>query len=91
MITQSLKNGGTEMKDVVVPLVELVKDPVLVFILLMFGIMGWVIYSLLKTIKSQVAYERELVAELGGNAKTLARLTALIETLVHGRGGHKHD
>lgn len=72
-----------------ISLAELIKDPLLIFILCVLVLLGWVIFSLLKTIKSQVAYERELVAELNANSTTLARLTALIETLVHGRGGSK--
>lgn len=79
------------MDTIIIPLAKLINEPILIFILCLFGILGYVIVSLLKTIKTQVAYERELVSELGSNAKTLARLTALIETLVHGRGGHGHD
>ena len=77
-----------------VSIFELLKEPTLIFTLAVLGILGWVIYSLLKVIKHQVdvekehiGYERELLSEIGKNSETLARLTALIEILVHGRGG----
>lgn len=73
--------------ELFVAFAELIKDPYAIFTLALISVLSWVIYSLLRTIKSQVDYERELVSELNENSTTLARLTALIETLVHGRGG----
>lgn len=75
------------MEKLILPVAKLINEPILIFILCLFAILGYVIYSLLNTIKSQVAYERELVAELSSNSKTLERLTTLIESLVQGRGG----
>ena len=70
-----------------IALSTLLKSPLLIFILCVLVLLGWVIFSLLKTIKSQIEYERELVHELSESSNTLARLTALIEILVHGKGG----
>jgi hypothetical protein len=39
--------------------------------------------------QSHVGFERDLMKELSDNSVTLARLAALVETLVHGRGGSK--
>jgi len=69
------------------PLAELIKAPHLIFSLCVFAILGWVIFRLLNAIREQTEYERELVSELHSNSETLVRLTTLIETLVHGRGG----
>jgi len=67
--------------------IQIVKDPFLVFLLLLFALLGWIIIAQHKIIKEHVTYERELMGQLNENSTTLARLTALIETLVHGRGG----
>ena len=79
--------GIAEMEKLVLPIAELIKDPYLIFSLCIFAILCWVIYRLLNTIKDQVIYERELVSELNENSQTLVKLTTLIESLVHGRGG----
>ncbi len=68
-------------------LAKLINDPLLIFLLCVYALLGWVIFSLLRTISSQVAYERELVSELNKTSQTVVRLTTLIETMVHGRGG----
>jgi len=68
-------------------LAKLINDPLLVFLLCFYALLGWVIFALLRTIASQVKYERQLLSELNENSKTVVRLTTLIETLVHGRGG----
>lgn len=69
----------------IVPIAKLLKDPYLVFIFLMFVILGWVIYRLLKINSDQLVYERELLSEINENSKTLVKLTTLVESLVHGR------
>lgn len=81
------------MESVIEPLAALIKDPILIFVFALFVILGWVVKSLLETIKEQMTYERELVAELNNNSQTLVRLTTLVETLVHGRtrGGQAND
>jgi cbb3-type cytochrome oxidase subunit 3 len=68
-------------------LAEGLKDPLLIFVLLVFALLFYVIVILLKHAKEQIEYERELIHELNNNSQTLVRLTTLIETLVHGRGG----
>jgi uncharacterized BrkB/YihY/UPF0761 family membrane protein len=68
---------------------ELIKDPLLIFLLVVVGILGYVIWALLRTISTLLEQKYELVSEVNANSTTLARLTALIETLVHGRGGPK--
>jgi hypothetical protein len=73
------------MEKIILPIAKLISEPILIFILCILGLLGYIIYSLLNTIKSQVDYERELISELGSNTKTLERLTTLIETLVQGR------
>ena len=70
-------------------LAKLIGDPLLVFLLCFYALLGWVIFSLLRTIKSQVDYERQLISELNENSKTVVRLTTLIEALVHGKGGNR--
>jgi cell division protein FtsB len=75
----------------VTAIAKLINDPLLVFIFALFVLLAWVIFSLLRTIGSQVNYERELVSELNKTSQTVVRLTTLIETMVHGRGGPKHD
>jgi len=73
----------------VVSIASLLKHPVLIFSFLVIVILAWIIVSQQKTIKDHVTYEREMINQLGANSTTLARLATLIETLVHGRGGHK--
>jgi hypothetical protein len=77
------------MESNFVAIAGLIKEPLLIFILCVIAIMAALIFSLLKLIKAQVVYERELVSELGQNSQTLIRLATLIEALVHGKGGSK--
>lgn len=77
------------METQFVAIAGLIKDPLLIFILCILAIMAFLIFSLLKIIKAQVVYERELVSELGQNSQTLIRLATLIEALVHAKGGAK--
>lgn len=68
-------------------LAKLISDPLLIFLLCFYALLGWIIYSLLRTISAQIDYERKLISELNETSKTVVRLTTLIETLVHGKGG----
>ena len=70
-------------------LAKLIDDPLLIFLLCFYALLGWIIFKLLQTIASQVSYERRLISELNETSKTVVRLTTLIETLVHGKGGSK--
>lgn len=70
---------------------NLIEDPLLVFLLAFYALLGWIIFSLLRTISSQVEYERSLVRELNETSKTLVKLTTLIELLVHHSIGPNHD
>lgn len=72
-------------------LAKLIDDPLLIFLLCFYGLLAWVIFSLLRTISAQIKYERDFVAELNRFTETVVRLTTLIETLVHGRRGSKDD
>lgn len=70
-------------------LAKLINDPLLIFLLSFYALLGWIILKLLQTISNQVTYERQLISELNETSKTVVRLTTLIETLVHGKGGAK--
>jgi len=68
---------------------KLINDPLLIFLLSFYALLGWIIFKLLQTISNQITYERQLISELNETSKTVVRLTTLIETLVHGKGGPK--
>jgi hypothetical protein len=70
-------------------LAKIIKDPFLVFSLTIIAILAWIIFALMRSNQSHVGFERDLMKELSDNSVTLARLAALVETLVHGRGGSK--
>jgi len=73
--------------DEIISIAKLLHDPFLIFSFFVILILAWIIIAQQKVIKDHVIYEREMMTQLGKNSTTLARLTALIETLVHGRGG----
>ena len=64
-------------------LADCIKDPLLIFLLCFYALLGWIIYKLLQTISNQVKYERELITELNETSKTLVKLAVLIEALFH--------
>ena len=70
-------------------LAQNIKEPLLLFLLIVLGMFGGIIVFLLRFLKNHIEYERELLGELSENSKTLVRLTTLIETLVHGKGGSR--
>lgn len=70
-------------------LFQTMKSPLLIFLLCLFFLLAYIIIAQQKTLREHLTYERELMNQLGENSSTLARLTALIETLVHGRGGSR--
>lgn len=76
-----------ENTKLLISLAELIKDPTVIFALFVIVIMAYIIIAQQKVIRENTVYERELTAELKENSSTLVRLTTLIETLVHGRGG----
>ena len=79
--------GPIETISKISTVIETIKDPLLVFLLCLFVLLGYVIYNLLKSLQNHLEYERSLLDELNKNSNTLAKLATLIEVLVHGRGG----
>ena len=79
---------GIDMVEGIEIMFRNLKDsPLLIFLLSIFCILAYVIIAQQKTIKDHLDYERQLGTQLDKNSNTLVRLTALIEILVHGKGG----